>query len=86
MSHFKDVCECGITLRQCRCPGPKTTHTISPCRHEEVAETVVDRLRAQLKAELLKSGQLTEAEADAAIAELEAFTEQEVKRIKENRQ
>lgn len=34
MSHFKDVCECGIMLTQCRCIGPKITNIISPCIHK----------------------------------------------------
>lgn len=31
--HFVEVCECGKVYRQCRCPGPKTTLTVSPCVH-----------------------------------------------------
>ena len=35
MSHFKDVCSCGITINQCRCPDPHKEVRVSPepCTH-----------------------------------------------------
>lgn len=34
MSHFRDVCECGKLLAQCRCIGPKVTNIVRPCTHK----------------------------------------------------
>jgi hypothetical protein len=84
MSHFIDVCECGITLRQCRCPGPKTEHVITPCKHEPkfVKPDITDLLREELRQSLVKTGR-TEEQVEALLLELEEFTAQQVAKIKE---
>ncbi len=33
MNHYKDICECGKIIRQCRCPGG-IIKIISPCPHK----------------------------------------------------
>lgn len=35
MTHLIEKCECGLVIRQCRCPDPaKAQRIVSPCTHE----------------------------------------------------
>lgn len=43
MTHFKDVCECGKVLAQCKCISPdKVVNVISPCTHEVTTGTMTN--------------------------------------------
>lgn len=70
-------------MRQCRCPGPKTEHVVTPCKHHPKPD-ITQLLREELRKSLLDAGHSPEG-AEHIIADLEAFTEKEVKRIKEGR-
>jgi hypothetical protein len=57
--HFREVCECGNVLRQCRCPGPKKQVVMRPCLCKKPAQSPDTRrfrtVRAQT-VELLELG------------------------------
>lgn len=49
MSHFKELCSCGIVLAQCRCAGKKTIiNSQVPCTHREKGPDD-DRIKSQYK-------------------------------------
>lgn len=81
-NHFKDVCKHGIIMRQCRCPGPKAEHLVT-CDHPDSPD-ISDLLREDLRQALLKSG-LSETDAEKAIVELDAFTKEQVEKIRADR-
>lgn len=62
MSHFKDICECGKVVVQCRCIGPHTVRIVSPCTHAiSVAthsEPVSMEILIKAKAELEQAGEM----------------------------
>lgn len=45
--HWINRCICGRHLGECRCPGPKTVHTIEPCTH--VGQPDMNRRRDEPK-------------------------------------
>jgi len=43
VSHFRQVCEHGKVVTQCRCPGPKPDQVIRPCPFGASHDNVVLR-------------------------------------------
>jgi len=46
MSHYKELCKCGMVLKQCRCPGPKEIRVTDKCEHDW-AQVLEDELDEQ---------------------------------------
>lgn len=61
-NHYKNVCECGIKMSQCKCLGPHSIRIVSPCSHvianEVVSEPISYESLLKNKEEVEELGQI----------------------------